>query len=117
MGQTCGVEPLIAIDLVITNDVADPIRENLCSAARQGIHARRFQLRQRVCNGKLGAFCQIRNFHHRKSFEMNLRKAFFQAGHKVQKVLKWEIRMQASHNVEFCDGFAVAGSRCLEGLF
>jgi hypothetical protein len=25
--------------------------------------------------------------------------------------------MQASHNVEFCDGFAVAGSRCLEGLF
>ena len=25
--------------------------------------------------------------------------------------------MQTSHNVEFCDGFAVPGSGCLEGLF
>ena len=25
--------------------------------------------------------------------------------------------MQASHDVEFCDGFAVPGSRCLKGLF
>src|SRR5580692_2322915 len=51
----CRVEPLIAIDLVIADDVPDAIGKNLSAPAGKRIHSSRFQLYQGFANRKFRA--------------------------------------------------------------
>ena len=39
MGRARGFQPLVAINLVIADDVADAISKDLCAAARKRVHA------------------------------------------------------------------------------
>src|SRR5437867_7433245 len=39
MGRTRGFQPLVAINLVIADDVADAISKDLCATARERVHA------------------------------------------------------------------------------
>ena len=48
---------------------------------------------------------------------MNLGKTLFEPGDEIKKILERQIGMQSAHNVKFGHGFAVAGSRGLEGFF
>ena len=50
MRQLCRIQPLIAVNLVVANDMSHPIGKNLRASARQRIHARGFQLLQRLAN-------------------------------------------------------------------
>ena len=79
MRDACRIEPLVAVDLVVADDVADAVGENLRAAARERIHARSFQLFERFANRKLGALGEIGHFHHREGLEMDLRKALLEA--------------------------------------
>src|SRR5580704_10019149 len=47
---------------------------------------------------------------------MHLREALLQAGNQVEKILKWQIGMQAADDVELRNRFAVAGGGRLEGF-
>ena len=55
VSQFRSLQPLVAIDLVITDDMAHALSENFCPTTRKGIHARGFQLRQCLASRKLGA--------------------------------------------------------------
>ena len=108
VGDLGSVEPLVAIDLVIANDVADAVGENLRAAAGKGIDAGSFQLFQRFANRELGALRQIRDLDHGEAFEMDLRKALLEAGTQIEEILERQIGMQAADDVKFGDRFAVA---------
>ena len=46
VGKPGSLEPLVAINLVVANDVPDAIGENLCPSTGQRIHPRSLQLLQ-----------------------------------------------------------------------
>ena len=117
VGELGGIQPLVSIDLVIANDVADAVGEDLSSPSGQRVHSRGLQLLQRLADGQLGALRQISDLDHSERFQMDLREALLQAGNQVEKILKWQIGMQAADNMEFRNRFAVAGSGSLESFF
>ena len=55
VGESRSVEPLVAVDLVVADDVAHAVGENLGAAAGQRIHACGFQLFQRLADRELRA--------------------------------------------------------------
>ena len=112
-----GVQPLVAVDLVIADDVADAVGENFRAAAGQRVDAGRFQLLQRFADRQLGALGEVRDFHHGEGFQVHLRKALLQAGAQIEEILKWQIGMQAADDVELGDRLGVSGGRGLEGFF
>ena len=77
MRQPRGVQPLIAVDLVVTNNVAHAVGKNLSPAAGQRIDTRIFQLPQRLRDGQFRALRQIGHLDHGEGFQVNLRKTFF----------------------------------------
>src|SRR5206468_9497033 len=66
---------------------------------------------------KLRPLGQIRDFHHRKSLEMHLRKSLLQAGDQIKEILKRQIGMQSANDVKLGNGFAVAGCGGFEYFF
>ena len=110
MRQAGRFQPLVAINLVIADDVAHAVRKNFSTASGQRIHSCIFELLQSLADRKLCPLGQIRDFHHRKSLEMHLRKSLFQAGDQIKKILKRQIGMQPADDVKLGDRFAVA--RC-----
>ena len=117
MGQLGGFEPLVAVDFVVADDVAHAVGENFGAAAGQRIHARSFQLFQRLANRELGALRQIRDLDHGEGLEMHLRKALLQAGAEIEEILKRQVGMQSADDVKFGDRLGVSGSRGFERLF
>ena len=115
--QLGGFEPLVAVDLVVADDVAHAVGKNFRAAAGQRIHARGFQLFQRLANRKLGPLRQIRDLDHGEGLEMHLRKALLQAGAQIEEILKRQIGMQSADDVKFGDRLGVSGSRGFESLF
>ena len=116
VGESGGVEPLIAVDLVVADDVAHAVGEYFCAAAGERIHARGFELLQRLANRELGTFRKIRNLDHGEGLEMHLRKALLQAGAEIEEILKRQVGMQSADDVKFGDGLAVSGSGGFESF-
>src|SRR6267378_2118713 len=110
VGHAGGIEPLVAVDLVVANDVTHAVSKNLCTPAGKRIHSRGLELFQGLADRKLRALRQIRHFNHGESFEMYLWKALLQSQTEVEKILKGQIRMQSPDNVKLSDSFGV--SRC-----
>src|SRR5439155_19400209 len=52
-----------------------------------------------------------------ESLQVHLRKALFQAGDQVEKILERQVRMQAADDVELGDCLAVAGGSRLKCFF
>src|SRR5260370_7610610 len=111
VGHAGRIEPLLAADLVVANDVTHALSKNLCTPAGKRIHARGLELFQGLADRKLRALRQIRHFHHGKSLQMYLRKALLQSRAEVEKILKGQIRMQSPDNVKLSDSFGVPRSR------
>ena len=107
----------IAVNLVIADNVPHAVGKNLSAAAGQRIDARFFHLHERFADGQLRPLRQIGDFHHGKGLHVDLRKALFQSGNQVEKILKRQIRMQSADNVELGNRFGVAGSGRLESFF
>ena len=116
VGQPCRVEPLIAIDFVVTDDVANAVRKYFSPAPRQRIHSRRLQLFQGLANRELRPLRQIRHLDHGEGLEMNLRKALLQARTQIEKILKRQIRMQSANNVKLGNRLAISRGCSFESL-
>src|SRR6267378_2942365 len=86
MSQPRRVEPLVAINLVIANDVPHAVGENLGSPARQRIHTRLFHLDERLTYGKLRALCKVGDLYHGEGLHVHLRETFLQSGNQVEKI-------------------------------
>ena len=63
-----GIQPLVAVNLVIADDVADTIGKDLRAAARAGIDSRFLQLQQRVANAELRTLRQESDLYHGEGF-------------------------------------------------
>src|ERR1039458_2001030 len=114
VGDSRSVEPLVAIDLVVADDVANPVGKYFRAAAGQRIHAGGFQLFQRLPNGKLSALRKICDLDHGEGFEMHLGKALLESGAEIEEILKRKVGMQSANDVELRDGLAVSGGRSEE---
>src|SRR5215470_17574759 len=71
------------------------------AAARARIHAGGFHSLQSFFDGELRDAREVMHFDHRKSFEMYVRMALFQAANQFQEIFEWKIRMQAAHDMKF----------------
>src|SRR5881275_1520186 len=114
VGEFCSFQPLVAVDLVVADNVAHAVGENFGAAARQGIDARGLELLQRFANGKFGATGEICDFDHGESFEMDLRKALLQAGAEIEEILERQVGMQSANNMKFGDRLGVPGGSGLK---
>src|SRR6266853_1806398 len=90
VGHAGGIEPLVAVNLVVANDVTHAVSKNLCTPAGKRIHSRGLQ--------------------------MYLWKALLQSRAEVEKILKGQIRMQSPDNVKLSDRFGVPRSRGLKSV-
>src|ERR1700739_3970676 len=95
VGEPGGIEPLVAVDLVVTNDVTDAVSENFSAAAGKRIDSGGFQLLQRFADGKLSPLRQISDLDHGERLQMHLRKALLQSRAEIKKILKWQIGVQS----------------------
>src|SRR3954447_23201835 len=111
------IQPLRAVDLVIADDVANAVGEYLSATARQRIYSSFLQLQQRVADAQLRNLRQERDFHHRESFKVYLRKPLLQAGTQVQEVLEWQVGVQAADNVELRDALGIPGGCGVKSFF
>ena len=111
------IQPLIAINLVVADNVPHPVGKNFRPAARQRVDPSLFHFFQRLADRQLRPLRQIRDFHHRESLHVHLRKALFQPRNQVEKILKRQIGMQPAHNMKLGDRLRVARSRRRECLF
>src|SRR5258708_22932493 len=111
VGHAGGIEPLVAVDLVVANDVTHAVSKMLCTRDGKRIYARGLELFEGVADRKLRALRQIRHFNHGKSLQMYLWKALLQSRAEVEKILKGQIRMQSPDNVKLSDSFGVPRSR------
>src|ERR1017187_2816841 len=116
VGGARGLEPFVAVDLVIANDEANAIVENLGPAPRHRIHAGVAQPLQRLADRNAAAPRQVRDLHHREGLQMHLGKALLEAAQHLAKPVQRQLRMQAAHDMEFGDRFAPAFARALPYL-
>src|SRR3954447_20552742 len=102
------VEPLIAIDFVITDHAAYTIVENFRPATRKRIDTCGFELRKRLANAELRATSEERDLDHCERFQIYQRKPLFESGNKIEEVLKREIRMQSTYDVKLRHRFGIS---------
>ena len=107
-----GIEPLVAIDLVIADDAADALVEDFGAAAGHGIHAGVAQTLQRLANRDLGALREVADLHHGEGLQMHLREALLEAAQHLAIPVERQFRMQSADDVKLGDGLtpALAGA-------
>src|SRR5579883_2128506 len=88
VGYAGGVEPLIAIDFVVADDVADAVGEDFGAAPGKRVDSGGLELLEGLADRELGALGQVGDFHHREGLEVDLREALLEAGAKIQKILE-----------------------------
>src|ERR1700722_2640833 len=115
--RASGLNPLIAIDLVVADDMPYTVGEDLSTAPRQGIHTCVFHPGERFGNGEFGATRQVGHFDHGEGFDVHLGKALLKARDQIKEILKGKIGMQTADDVELRHRLAVAGGCGLPGLF
>ena len=102
------LEPLAAVNLMVTDDVANAVREDLRAAARAGVNAGFLHLHQRFGNRELRALGKESDLDHGERLDVDLGEADLQALDQVEEVLERQVRMQTADDVELGHGFAVA---------
>jgi len=98
-------EPLIAVDLVVTNDAAHALMEDLGAAAGQRIDAGIHQFFERRTDGQLAALGEVGNLYHGESLQVHFGKALFQAAQHLAVPIERQFGVQAADDVEFGDRF------------
>ena len=112
-----GLDPLVAVDLVIADDAPHALVEDLGAAAGQRIHAGVAQALQGLADGDLGAPRQVGDLHHREGLQVHLREALLQAAQHLAEPVQRQFRMQAADDVELGDRFAPAFAGAVPDLF
>src|SRR2546423_6287374 len=111
------VQPHLSADFVVADDFAHPRMKNLRASAGQRIHAGLFELEQSVSRGQLGNAREVAHLDHGESFQMHARAALFEPTNQLKKMVKGEVRMQATDNVEFGGAFTDTLLRALINFF
>src|SRR5882762_89025 len=107
MSRARSVQPFLAVNLVIADDMPNMIAENLRPASGKRIDPSFFQLYKRLSNRELGSLGQVGNLHHRERLQGHLKaftmvevsylakraKLSIQSGNKIEKILKWKVGM------------------------
>ena len=101
---------------MIADDRADARGKDFRAAAGHGVHTRCAQLEEGFFNAELGAASQKRDLHHGEGLDVHLGETLFEAADEIEEELERQIGVQAADDVEFGDGFGVAGSRGLPRL-
>src|ERR1019366_4060547 len=117
VGEARGIEPLIAVNLVIADNVPHTVGKNFAATARQRVDTRFFHFFERLADRQLRPLRQVRNLHHSEGLHVDLRKPLFQSGNEVEKILEGQIGMQPTDYVKLSDRFGVTGGGRLEGFF
>ena len=112
-----GLEPLVAVDLVIADDAAHALVEDLGAAAGQRIHAGVAQALQRFADGDLRALREVADLHHGERLQVHLREALLQAAQHLAVPVERQFGMQAADDVEFGDRLAPAFAGAVPDLF
>ena len=110
VGSARDLEPVVAVDFVIADDMPDAIGENLSSAAGHGIESRLFEFDQYLARRHFADLGEEGDLDHGERLEVYLREAFFQAGDEIDVVLERQVGMQAADDVKLGDGFGVTGA-------
>src|ERR1039458_8624212 len=116
----CGarqLEPVVAIDLVVANNVPDAVGENLGAATGHGVEPRFFEFDQHLAGRHLANLREERDLDHGERLEMHLRESLLQARDQIDIVLEWQVGVQAADNVKLRNRFAVAGSSGVPDFF
>src|SRR5882762_884258 len=116
MSRARSVQPFLAVNLVIADDMPNMIAENLRPASGKRIDPSFFQLYKRLSNRELGSLGQVGNLDHRERLQVHLRKALLQSGNKIEKILKWKVGMKSADNMKLRYRLAVSGSSRLVGF-
>ena len=111
------LQPVVAVNLVIADDVAHAVGENLGAAAGHGVQPRFFQLHQHFARRHLADLGEEGNLHHGEALEVHLREALLQPGDHVGVVLERQFGMQAADDVELGHRLGVAGGRGVPDFF
>ena len=111
------VEPHLAADFVVANNLAHARMKNLRAAAGQESTPASFMFAQRFFDGKLRDAREIVHLDHRERLQVHARAALFQPANHLQKIFERQIGMQAADDVKFGGAFAHALFRALVNFF
>ena len=111
MGRTRDLDPLAAVDLVVADDPAHALRENLGAAAGQGIDSRVDQPLDHFRVRKLAPPRQVGDLDHCERLQMDLGKTFFEAAKHLAIPVQRQLRMQPADDMKLGDRVRVAVSR------
>src|SRR5215471_15848528 len=117
MRQFGGIEPLVAVDFVIANDVADPVRKDFRAASGKRINPCRLKLLERLANRQFRTTREVGHLDHGERFQVHLRETLLQPGTEIEKVLERQVGMKPTDNVKFRYRFAVSRGSGFESLF
>ena len=116
MGQTSGREPLAAVDLVVSDDVANAVGEDLGTAAGHGIDTGFLHALERLLDGHLAAPGKEGDLDHGEGLYVDLGEALLEPADEIHEVFEGEVGVEAAYDVELGHGVGVALTGGLEGL-
>ena len=101
-------QPVVAVNLVVADDMPHPVTENLRSPAWHRIQPRFFQPHQHFTRRHLADLGKERNLHHGEALQVHLREALLQPGNHVGVIRERQVGMQSADNVELRHRLGVA---------
>src|SRR5262245_37940448 len=111
------LQPILARKLVIADDTANSLAEDLRAPSGLRIKPGFLELRQDLANTKLPPLRQVPDLDHRKRLEVHLRKSLLESSEQLAIPIQRQFGMQAADDVELRDGLRPAMSRLLPGFF
>ena len=105
------LEPLVAVDLVVADDAAHALVEDLGAAAGQRIHAGVAAGARASRDRDLVAPREVGDLHHGEGLQVHLREALLQAAQHLAVPVERQLGMQAADDVELGDRFASSPRR------
>ena len=102
-------QPVVAVNLVIADDVPHAVAENLRSAARHRVQPSFLQLHQHFARRHLADLGEERNLHHGEALQMHLREALLQPGNHVEVIRERQVGMKSADDVELGHRLGVSG--------
>src|SRR5215469_2313774 len=99
MNHARSLEPLVAIDLVIADDVPDTVGKDFGSAAGHGVDASFLETVESLRDTELGATGEKGDLHHGERLDVNLRKALLQSAYEIEEIFERQIGVQSADDV------------------
>ncbi len=111
------LEPPLAVDLVRADDVADPLREDLRSAAGAGVHPGVPELADRLDEVLLPDPGEPVELDHRPGLDVDARESGTERSEESRVVVVGERGVEPADDVELGDAVVPARGRLADGLF